>query len=228
MSIPIQCGQCGKRYQAPDAFAGRSVKCKDCGAAIPVPSPTPAPAPARPNAAPARSSAPAAASPVRATPSPARPATPIRSSAPASPLGPSAKSGAPPSPNRPPAQPPVSPPMSRGLSDLLDEEDIGGSYGVVAEPVMATVVPVQPTPQAAFAPKKGKKKKKRSSSGAGFKPLLVLGGVLAVSLGVLSIVAQVYFLVTEGRQEGKRLLTGVGVSFAFISVGFAWLKRAAS
>ena len=36
MPIPIQCPQCGRRFQIADAFAGRSAKCP-CGSRVPVP-----------------------------------------------------------------------------------------------------------------------------------------------------------------------------------------------
>jgi hypothetical protein len=35
--IAIQCSQCGKKYNAPDRYAGKAVKCPQCGGAIPVP-----------------------------------------------------------------------------------------------------------------------------------------------------------------------------------------------
>lgn len=39
MAIAIQCGQCGNNYRIDDKLAGRRVKCKNCGGAIPVPAP---------------------------------------------------------------------------------------------------------------------------------------------------------------------------------------------
>lgn len=40
MPISIKCPSCGKGYQAPDALAGKRVKCKQCGAAILFSAPT--------------------------------------------------------------------------------------------------------------------------------------------------------------------------------------------
>ena len=37
MSINVQCGQCSKRYAAPDKLAGQRVMCPQCGAAVNVP-----------------------------------------------------------------------------------------------------------------------------------------------------------------------------------------------
>src|SRR5262245_30971182 len=37
MPISIQCGSCGQTYQAADNVAGKRVRCRQCGAAIPVP-----------------------------------------------------------------------------------------------------------------------------------------------------------------------------------------------
>ena len=37
MSINVQCGQCSKRYAAPDKLAGQRVMCPECGAAVNVP-----------------------------------------------------------------------------------------------------------------------------------------------------------------------------------------------
>lgn len=37
MPIPVQCPACGLAYQAPDQFAGRKVKCKDCKADFTIP-----------------------------------------------------------------------------------------------------------------------------------------------------------------------------------------------
>src|SRR5262245_3193986 len=56
MSISIQCG-CGKSYQVADNLAGKKVRCKECGEAVPVPgspvgAPVKRPAPAAPPARP--------------------------------------------------------------------------------------------------------------------------------------------------------------------------------
>jgi hypothetical protein len=37
MSVTAQCGTCGKRFRVDDKFAGRKVRCKDCGGVIAVP-----------------------------------------------------------------------------------------------------------------------------------------------------------------------------------------------
>jgi len=43
MAIPLDCA-CGRRVNAPEKFAGKSVRCTYCGASLPVPSAVPAPA----------------------------------------------------------------------------------------------------------------------------------------------------------------------------------------
>jgi hypothetical protein len=37
--IPVQCSGCQQKYKAPDAAAGKSIKCKACGVAIAIPKP---------------------------------------------------------------------------------------------------------------------------------------------------------------------------------------------
>src|SRR5439155_22205954 len=40
MAITAVCTSCGKKFQAPDQFAGKRVKCKGCGAVFLIPGPT--------------------------------------------------------------------------------------------------------------------------------------------------------------------------------------------
>jgi hypothetical protein len=51
MPIAVRCTGCGASYQAPETLAGKSVKCRKCGAAIPVAAAAAPsmPAPAQPN-----------------------------------------------------------------------------------------------------------------------------------------------------------------------------------
>ncbi len=42
MPLTVQCEKCGKRLQAPDALAGKRVKCPGCGAPVAVPAAAPA------------------------------------------------------------------------------------------------------------------------------------------------------------------------------------------
>lgn len=37
MAISFQCGQCGRAYKMPDPWAGKTVKCKDCGNSVTIP-----------------------------------------------------------------------------------------------------------------------------------------------------------------------------------------------
>jgi hypothetical protein len=37
--IPVQCTGCQQKYKAPEAAAGKSIKCKACGVAIAIPKP---------------------------------------------------------------------------------------------------------------------------------------------------------------------------------------------
>src|SRR5262245_26586727 len=41
MSIPVSCGGCGKRFQAPDRGAGKKVPCPACKTIISIPAPAP-------------------------------------------------------------------------------------------------------------------------------------------------------------------------------------------
>ena len=43
--VIVQCNQCGKQYDVPDEWAGRSAKCKSCGNQLSIPRPTPPPLP---------------------------------------------------------------------------------------------------------------------------------------------------------------------------------------
>lgn len=45
MTITVQCGSCRKRLAAPEKFAGRKVKCPQCGTILRIPEPEPAPVP---------------------------------------------------------------------------------------------------------------------------------------------------------------------------------------
>lgn len=51
MSIDVTCTGCKKSYQVPDKFAGRSAKCKACGAKLRIPKPQPAKQDSKPDAA---------------------------------------------------------------------------------------------------------------------------------------------------------------------------------
>ena len=42
MPISVTCDQCGARFKAPDAAAGKKGKCSKCGASLVVPAPAPA------------------------------------------------------------------------------------------------------------------------------------------------------------------------------------------
>src|SRR4051812_8232152 len=37
MPITVECSSCGKQYNAPEAMAGKSVKCKNCGQIFQIP-----------------------------------------------------------------------------------------------------------------------------------------------------------------------------------------------
>jgi hypothetical protein len=56
MSLPVQCPGCGVKLKAPDAAAGKSLKCPSCAAVVPVPG-TASAAEAKPSDAPASGSA---------------------------------------------------------------------------------------------------------------------------------------------------------------------------
>ncbi|MDE2506443.1 MAG: hypothetical protein KGM43_04480, partial [Planctomycetota bacterium] len=46
MAIVFTCNSCGKRFEVPENLAGKTGKCRQCGALFKIPTPTPTPAPA--------------------------------------------------------------------------------------------------------------------------------------------------------------------------------------
>lgn len=74
MPIPVTCPSCGVKAKAPDAAAGRAVKCPKCGAVISVSPAAPPPAPPTPQPAPVQSRPPAKVGAAEAIPPKPRPA----------------------------------------------------------------------------------------------------------------------------------------------------------